>query len=327
MRWDGLAGNLSAKKTLSGFVDAGRLPHALLIEGPPGSGRRSFALRMAQAAVCLAAEEKPCGVCAGCHKALADTHPDIMRAGGSGGARSFHVDAIRAIRETAYILPNEAPRRVILLEQAENMTDTAQNALLKILEEPPGHVLFILTCENRSQLLPTIQSRAVCIALGAVEEDEGWLVIRERLPEVAEEDARQALRLFGGLIGRALEGLQEGRLTQVVEQTAALADRIVQPEELPLLQWTAGLDKDLWDGVLRGLQLAARDALAAGVGSPGREAPSPRAAERLSKGLTRQQLMRLIDTIQELIRARERYMNPTLFSVVAAARLREAAGR
>ena len=170
MRWDGLAGNLSAKKTLSGFVDAGRLPHALLIEGPPGSGRRSFALRMAQAAVCLAAEENPCGVCAGCHKALADTHPDIMRAGGSGGARSFHVDAIRAIRETAYILPNEAPRRVILLEQAENMTDTAQNALLKILEEPPGHVLFILTCENRSQMLPTIQSRAVCVALGAVEE-------------------------------------------------------------------------------------------------------------------------------------------------------------
>lgn len=327
MRWDGLAGNDSAKKTLSGFMDAGRLPHALLMEGPPGSGRRSFARRVAQAAVCLSAEDKPCGVCAGCRKALAETHPDISQTGGGGGARSFHVDAIRAIRETAYILPNEAPRRVILLTQAEDMTETAQNALLKILEEPPAHVLFILTCENRSQMLPTIQSRSVCIALGAVEEEEGWPVICEHLPEVSQEQARRALRLFGGLIGRALESLQQGQLTQIIDQTAILAERMVGPEELPLLQWTAGLDKELWDGVLRGLQLAARDALVVSMGADIREAPSPQAAEYLAKGLSRQQLMRLIDTVQELIRARGRYMNPTLFSVVSAARLRQAAGR
>lgn len=70
------------------------------------------------------------------------------------------------------MLPNEAAYRVLILAEAQTMTPQAQNALLKILEEPPAHVIFILTCENRSQLLETVRSRCVCLTLQPVAWDE-----------------------------------------------------------------------------------------------------------------------------------------------------------
>lgn len=328
MNWNGLAGNSAVKEMLSGYVDSGRFPHALLLEGPVGSGRRSFARWMARAAVCLAESGgKPCGGCAGCHKAEAGTHPDIQEIEGEGKSHIIPVDVIRSLREQAYIRPNEAPRRTIIITGSEDMNEAAQNALLKVLEEPPAHVVFILTCENRSQMLSTIQSRALCVTLSGVEEDEGWPVVCRHLPGQSEEDARRALRLFGGSIGRAIEGLQGGHLIDVIDQTAALAEALVLPNELPLLQLAAGMDKSIWDGVLRGLQLAARDALAGGVQAVAPQSPSPKATACLAGGLTRPQLMALVDTVEELVRSRQRHMNPTLFSVVAAARLRQAAGK
>ena len=327
MLWNDFAGNHAARAAVAGYVDSGRLPHALLLEGPAGSGRRTMARLIAQAAICLAPEgEKPCGHCAGCHKAAAGVHPDIREVEGEGKSHSIAVDVIRELREQAYVLPNEAPHRVTIIAGAQDMNEAAQNALLKVLEEPPAHMLFLLTCENRSQMLSTVQSRTLCISLSGVEEDEGWPVICRRLPQTTEQDARRALRLFGGLIGQAIEGLQGGGLSDVIDKTAALAQALVQPDELPLLRLTATMDKTLWDGTLRGLQLAARDALTAGAGVT-TQSPSEQAVACLSGGLTRQQLMALVDTTGALLQMRARYMNPTLFSVVSAARLRQVAGR
>ena len=326
MKWDRLAGNESAKEMLSGYIDSGRLPHALLIEGPIGSGRRSFARQIARAVICADhAGNTPCGICSHCHKALAGSHPDIEEIEGEGKSHTIAVGTIRDLREKAYIHPNEAKKRVMIIVDAQDMNEAAQNALLKVLEEPPAHSLFILTCENRSQMLSTIQSRTLCVSLGGVAEEEALPVVMELQPECSEEDARKALRLFSGVIGQAVKGLQGGDLTAVIEQTAAMAEGMVKPEELSLLRLTATLDKSLWDGVLCGLQLAARDALA--VGTDTVLSPSPEATAALSAHLTRQQLMAVIREIDELAVYRRRYMNATLFSVVAAARLRQAAGK
>ena len=150
--------NKRAQETLAAFVNGGRFPHALLLEGPEGSGRRTFAREIAAALFCRG-EHKPCGSCSQCRKVLEQNHPDVEYHGGDGSRRSFHIDAIRQLRQNAWLLPGEAPCRVCVLCGAENMTDQAQNALLKILEEPPEHTVFILTAENRAMLLPTILSR------------------------------------------------------------------------------------------------------------------------------------------------------------------------
>ena len=76
-----------------------------------------------------------------------------------GGSRSFQMEEVRQIRDSASVMPNEAQTKVYILDRADNMTEQAQNALLKVLEEPPAHVMFLLTCTAASSLLPTVRSR------------------------------------------------------------------------------------------------------------------------------------------------------------------------
>lgn len=329
MRFDGFLGNEEVKRQLSACVDGERFPHALLIEGPAGSGRRTLAWLLAQAAVCTAEGEKPCGICPACRKAAAHAHPDITVTGGDGGARTFHIDAIRAVRDLAYVLPNEAPRRVILLTGAEDMTEQAQNALLKILEEPPSHTRFLVTCENRAQLLETIRSRLVPVSLVPLPEETVLEELRNRLPDRPDEELLRAARLSGGLLGQALQGLEEGTFRRVQDLAEQLADAVAAPDELTLLKRSFQLDKDraAIDGTLRAMLVIFRDALACRCRADTRLSISPDTAERLAASLTRLQLARLIEAVQQLQTARLRNMNQTLFVTLLCARLRQAAGR
>ncbi len=329
MRFDGFAGNEQAKRQASAFADAGHFPHALLIEGPIGSGRKTFAGLIAQAAVCTGSGEKPCGVCAACRKTAAGIHPDVELISGSGGARSFHIDTVRDLCKRAILMPNEAHRRVMILTDVQTMTAAAQNALLKILEEPPSHLLFILTCENRAQLLATIRSRVMCLTMSPVEEDEGVTTLCRLDPSVSADEWRQAIRVFGGVIGQTLAGVQDGGFRQVQEMTAALAEAVIAPDELALLKATAPLEKNkpLADGVLGGLLLIFRDALCERVGGGSPMSTAPDVAKRLARALTKRHLMALVTQTLALQRMRDTNMNHTLFLTQLCARLRQAAGK
>lgn len=329
MRFDGFVGNEQAKRQASAFADAGRFPHALLIEGPTGSGRKTFALQLAKAAICLSSDEKPCGRCAACRKIAAGSHPDVELISGTGAARSFHIDTVRDLCKRAILMPNEAMRRVMILTDVQTMTPAAQNALLKILEEPPAHLLFILTCENRAQLLATIRSRVVCLTMSPVEEEEGVAALSAIDPAVDRDEWRRALRVFGGVIGQALSGVQDGGFRQVQDITAAIAGAVAAPDELALLRATAPLEKNkpLSDGVLGGLLLIFRDALCERVGGGSPMSTSPETAKTLAAALTKRQLLALMGETQNLQKMRDTNMNHTLFLTQLCARLRKAAGR
>ena len=136
-----------------------RVPQALIIEGNHTKATE-LAHILASALVCQSQENKPCGTCGSCVKAHAGSHPDIYLAEGGLTPRSFKVEAIRAIRSDAYIQSQEGGYKVYLLFRAESMSAEAQNALLKVLEEPPADTVFILTCITANRLLQTIRSRS-----------------------------------------------------------------------------------------------------------------------------------------------------------------------
>lgn len=323
------AGNDAAKAQLAARIESGSLPHALLLEGPVGSGRRTLARLIAAAAVCRHEGERPCGHCPACRKALGAGHPDITELGGTEEARSFHIDAVRALREEAYILPNEAPVRVFILCDVQSMTDQAQNALLKLLEEPPTHVRLILTCENRAQLLETVRSRLFSVALRGVTLSEAASVLRRRLPEHSEEELLQAATLWGGVIGQALRSLEDGSYREILELLPPLAQGLAANSELALLKATAPLEKakEAIPAVLSGLQLILRDALFCRYDCSPLLSTSPESAKLLANSLTRAQLLALLDAVDDLYAARSRNMNYTLFLTLLCSRLRSAAGK
>ncbi|MBQ9859413.1 MAG: DNA polymerase III subunit [Clostridia bacterium] len=324
MRFGDFVGNESVKKQLSAEIDGGRFLHALVLEGAVGSGRRTLAQVIARAAVCHTEGERPCGVCPACVKAV---HPDIAVFGEED--TPLTVDTIRRLREEAYVLPNESAYRVMLLCDAQNMTPQAQNALLKILEEPPRHVLFILTCDNRISLLETIRSRCVCMTLSPVSWEEAAPLLRARLPHAEEEKLRRAHSLFGGYIGQVIRGVEDGTFRTVLELVEQFAAAVTEVSELPLLRLTARLEKDklLSIGVLEGLRLVFRDALVLSYGGQALLSTAPHEARRLSERLSEDKLAALIEQTELLQTALQRNMNNTLFLTRLSACLRQAVGR
>lgn len=145
--------------------DLSRLSHAYLITAPTGEESLRLAETLAAAAVC-SDEHPPCGRCRDCRKAAAGIHPDVAvigRAQDDKGRqkREITVDQVRALTADAPILPNEARRKVYIIDRADTMNIPAQNAALKLLEEPPEWVVFLLCAVNGELLLPTVRSRCV----------------------------------------------------------------------------------------------------------------------------------------------------------------------
>ncbi len=141
-----------------------KLSHAYIVSSPSADMRDSLALELAMKALCSAADRRPCGVCRNCRKVKNGTHPDlgfVRRLTDDKGKlkKEIVVDQIRAMGADAYVLPNEAAAKVYIIVEAETMNASAQNAALKLLEEPPLGVHFILCTDNPEKLLVTVRSR------------------------------------------------------------------------------------------------------------------------------------------------------------------------
>lgn len=146
-------------------ANKGTLPHGILVECTNEQAGLELARYVASCLVCGGAD-KPCGVCSNCQKSQKNGHPDIFETDGiKGKSKNFSVDAVREIRSDALILPNESDCKVYILKNGQNMNEQAQNALLKILEEPPKNVYFIIVTQTKSAMLETVLSRVSVYSL------------------------------------------------------------------------------------------------------------------------------------------------------------------
>lgn len=321
------AGNKRILNQLGCLVDCGRFPHALVIEGDQGLGKRTLAKILACALVCRG-EEKPCMTCSQCHKAIEKIHPDIFEHSAAGGANSFHVDVVREIIKDAYVQPNEAEYKVYILGNADCMSISAQNALLKVLEEPPSYVVFILTAGSKSMLLETVLSRCVVVSLEGVSADEGAKYICSENDSIDFSEAGAAVETFNGNIGKAYDSLKNGKTDELTQSCRNICRALVEDNEYELLKACSVFQKERQSVISAGdfLKNIFRDALVYGENSSSVSGQRD-IAKILKTKLTEKKLIDLINVCDTLKTMAVMNSNHSLLVTKVCYSLRQAAGR
>lgn len=199
MGFESLLGNQRLKDNLTVSLRQGKIAHFYLISGPKGSGKGKLATLLSAAVMCQGTE-KPCGVCSHCRKVLSSVHPDVISVT-DPEHKTVPVRIIRQMRSDVFVRPNEGSRKVYIFPQ--EMGVEGQNALLKVLEEPPHYSVFLLLTENPDKILPTVRSRCVELQLQPLEEGLLRRTLEQEFPQADSQTIAAAARRSGGFLGQA----------------------------------------------------------------------------------------------------------------------------
>ena len=209
-----LIGHEWAVDMLKKHVANGTTRHAYLFAGPPGLGRRTLALRFAQALNCQTPVSTgiPCGQCRDCRQIEAMQHADltVIQADSEGG--TMKVDQIREARRTLTLKPYQSSYRVSIFLRFQEANDSASNALLKTLEEAPSYAVLILTADNPEQLLPTIVSRCEVLRLRPLMVEKIHRELETRGLETGR--AKLIAHISGGRFGYAMRLIENDSLLE-----------------------------------------------------------------------------------------------------------------
>ncbi len=245
--FESFIGNQAVKERLSCAIRAGKASHAYLLEGRAGSGKKTLAYHITAALNCEnIAETVPCGVCLSCRKIYRGISPDVVYISCEKNAKSIGVEKIRRMLEHIQIAPNDLQMKVYVIDDAHKMTEQAQNALLKMIEEPPGRALFLLLCEDSGALLPTVRSRTQHIRMELFSDAElsGYVIEHEPAAKAMQKNASQRLslllRLSAGTIGGA-----KNYLAMTEDKLEADLNYASYQKALKTLEILCGTDKDI----------------------------------------------------------------------------------
>ncbi len=228
---------------LRAALRSGRLHHAYLFAGPAGTGRSETASAFAQALQCQRYREDSCGQCEDCRKAASGVHPDIRWVEPLEGRSTIGIDQVREVRRESGYGPYEGRWKVFLFRPADGMQLEAQSSLLKLLEEPPERVVFVLVAESLQALLPTVVSRCQLVRFNLVPATQIEQALRLQFGVPAAR-ARVLAALSGGRAARAAAWSKD---PEALTERDAVVDRLVRAE-----------DEGLW-GALQAAELLTQD--------------------------------------------------------------------
>ena len=325
--WSDIRGHAAVIARLRHLVADGRLPHALMLTGTEGVGKRRTARVLARTLLCTAGGDAPCGRCDSCRTMAAGVHSDYFEVSPEARGKSaamIRADAVRDILIAASESPRSADRRIILIDDVHCMNEVAANRLLKTLEEPPATVLFLLVTSAWDAVLPTIRSRAVRIAFGTVPRAEIAAELQGRGIEAAETIAA----LADGSIGRAerlaAEGLslRDDALAFLTSLSALRVEELwTRAEELGARPYE---ERSAWLGYL---QMALRDLLVLREDAGAELYHGDRRADLTSllPAMPRTRVLALMEEAGTLLRRFGANVNPALQAEAFFLRARQAA--
>ena len=239
MGFEALLGNDRLKENLAESLAKGRISHFYLISGPKGSGKHTLAKLLGAAILCQG-KRKPCGTCDPCRKVKSGNHPDFITVD-DPEKKTVTVDLIRQARADIYVQPNESDHKIYLFPRAQDIGLPGQNALLKVLEEPPKYGVFLLLTDNPDKLLPTVRSRCTELKMLPLDEDTLRKQLRRDFPQAQEEDLEAAILRSGGFLGQARELLESGDTLH--PQTEGFLRAYGQKDALALVQTLVPMEK------------------------------------------------------------------------------------
>lgn len=258
MSWDGIVGHEKNLNVLQGLLTADRIPHALLFVGPEGVGKQLVSSVFAQGILCKDEERRPCGNCPSCRAVMNHTHPDLLIVQAEG--QNIKIDQIRQLQHQAGLAGHMGTRRICIIEDADRLNEQAGNSMLKLLEDPPADMVFILITAKPYVLLPTIVSRCSMLKF----EPLSFAALTQALIARGynEAEAAVAARLGGGRLGVALTlllpegfslrdkalsllvGLNTTNIQQILNQAMAI-EACEQEEVLALLRYVLLILRDV----------------------------------------------------------------------------------
>ena len=250
MSFSPLLGNQRIKDNLSGAIARGRISHFYLICGPEGSGKHTLARLLAAAILCQDSN-KPCLSCHPCRKVMGNLHPDFITVD-DPEKKTVPVELIRQARADIYIQPSEAQHKIYLFPRAQDMGIPSQNALLKVLEEPPSYGVFILLTDNPERLLPTVRSRCTELVLQPLSEDILRTALTQEFPTADEQTVTAAISRSGGYLGQARALLVSG--AALLPQTESFAKCFAERDTLGLVSTLVPMEKWKRDQLIPALQ-------------------------------------------------------------------------